>query len=67
MHVKWPCGYLGVPVATNVASEEILLDTAALDGREFMFPKSDNKEKIDTFGEKMIFTAFLFAISPDFH
>ncbi len=30
MHVKWPCGYLGVPVATNVASKEILLDTAAL-------------------------------------
>jgi len=24
------CGYLGIPLATNVASEEILLDTTAL-------------------------------------
>jgi len=25
------CGYLGIPLATNVASEEILLDTTALE------------------------------------
>ena len=31
---KWKCGYLGVPLATNVASEEILLDTAELESCE---------------------------------
>ncbi len=29
-HQKWRCGYLDIPLATNVASELILLDTAAL-------------------------------------
>jgi len=29
--LKWACGYLCVPVAKNIAREEILLDTAALD------------------------------------
>jgi len=26
MHLEWICGYLGIPLATNVASEEILLE-----------------------------------------
>jgi len=30
---KWACGYLGVPLAPNVASTEILLDTDVLDTR----------------------------------
>jgi len=29
-HQKWRCGYLDIPLATNVASESILLDTAAI-------------------------------------
>ena len=29
---KWNCGYLGIIEATNVASEEILLDTTDLRG-----------------------------------
>jgi len=29
-HLKWICGYLGIPLATNVASEEILLNTTVL-------------------------------------
>ncbi len=30
-HLKWRCGYLGIPLATNVARKEILLDTAGLE------------------------------------
>jgi len=30
-HQKWRFGYLGIPLGTYVAGEEILLDTAALD------------------------------------
>jgi hypothetical protein len=30
-HHKWRCGYLGIPLATNAASEEIILDTPVLD------------------------------------
>jgi len=26
-HLKWICGYLGIPLATNMARKEILLDT----------------------------------------
>ncbi len=38
-HLKWICGYLGVSLATNVASEEILLDTTVLN-------EPDNKTKL---------------------
>jgi len=34
---KWPCGYLGVPIATNVASKKILLVTANVDQLIAMF------------------------------
>jgi hypothetical protein len=40
---KWACGYLGVPVATNVAREKILLDTAALDHPYYKRPNAGIK------------------------
>jgi len=41
------CGYLGIPLATNVASEEILLDTTVLEQRIFFVDFSKNNLKND--------------------